>query len=368
MKLVFINTIALWGGGEKWTVDTAVEMCRRRHDVSLVAAERGAIVDEAARFGILCEAVPNTWLRRFGTLKRLRRTLGENPPDLIVANCGKDVRLAHRLGGAAGKAPLIFRRGLDRPISDHPFHRHDFRAVDAIIANSLATKETIRASFPWYGEDRITVIYNPVHIEAFERYRARDVRRELGIGKERFVIAVVGRLSRQKGHRYLFEAVTRLVSSGVSLSLLVVGDGELRGSLEKMAEKADISGITTFTGHVREVQPYYEAADIIIVPSLYEGFCFAALEAQLMGKPVIASRTSSLPEIVTDGRTGILVPAKDPGRLAETILELYQDPERRAAMGSAGRSMASERFGAERIYDELERLFEFWGNRSQTER
>ncbi len=357
MHLLLINTIPLWGGGEKWTLEVALEFRRRFHAVSIIAAEEGELFEVARKLGFASIGVPLSRWKRYSAVPELRERFEEHLPDLIITNCGRDVRLANRIRGDSDDIPLIFRRGLDRPITDHLIHRKAMERVVHIIANSKATKETVLASFPWFDEECVRVIYNPVRIGEFLVYGRRDIRGEFGIGADALVIGMISRLTKQKGHETLFEAFREILDKRPDARALIVGRGELGEELENLAARLGLAESVSFTGHVSEVQPYYEASDIIAIPSLYEGFCFTAVEAQLLDRPVVATNASSLPEIIEDGVTGLLVPVNEPHLLAEKILALTADTELRKRIGAAGAAHAREMFDAVRIYDEMETFF-----------
>jgi glycosyltransferase involved in cell wall biosynthesis len=116
------------------------------------------------------------------------------------------------------------------------------------------------------------------------------------------------------------------------------------------------------------VPAYYAAADVVAVPSLFEGFCYAAVESALMGKPVVAARVSSLPEVVRDGETGFLVPGEDPAALAGRLLLLARDPALARRLGARGREWAGERFAPAAIYPRLEAVLEAAARARQAER
>jgi glycosyltransferase involved in cell wall biosynthesis len=357
VHLLLINTIPLWGGGEKWTLEVALEFRRRFHAVSVVAADEGELLEVVRKLKFSCIGVPLSRWRRYSAVPELRERFEEHPPDLIVTNCGRDVRLANRIRGDSDDIPLVFRRGLDRPITNHLIHHKAMERVQFIIANSKATRETVLASFPWLDEERVRVIYNPIRVGEFLVYGRRDIRGELGIGADSLVIGMISRLTKQKGHKTLFEAFPGILEKRPHALALIVGEGELREELANLAGSLGIAEHVAFTGHVSEVQPYYIASDIIAIPSLYEGFCFTAVEAQLLERPVVASAASSLPEIIEDGRTGLLVPVNEPDILAEKILALAADPELRERIAAAGGAFAREMFDAVRIYDEMEQFF-----------
>jgi glycosyltransferase involved in cell wall biosynthesis len=170
-------------------------------------------------------------------------------------------------------------------------------------------------------------------------------------------LAVVGRLIPIKGHDVLLRALAAVRPRVTDLTLRIAGDGPLDAGLRSTVRDLALDDAVLFLGRVAPVAPVLEEAGIVVVPSFGEGFGMVALEAMERGRPVIASAVGGLPEIVEDGRTGLLVPSGDVGALAAAIEELAGDPDRAAAMGAAGRVRAVERFSQDRCTDRIEALY-----------
>ena len=157
------------------------------------------------------------------------------------------------------------------------------------------------------------------------------------------LLAIVGRLIPIKGHDVLFRALAAVRDEIPGLRLRVVGDGPLDAAAPRRRSRSSGSPtLVEFAGRVAPAAPAFEEAELVVVPSFGEGFGMVALEAMERGRPVIASAVGGLPEIVDDGRTGLLVPSGDVDALAAAIRTLAGDPDRRAAMGAAGRVRALE--------------------------
>jgi glycosyltransferase involved in cell wall biosynthesis len=167
----------------------------------------------------------------------------------------------------------------------------------------------------------------------------------------------VGRLVPVKGHDVLLRAFAQARPSVHGLELELAGDGPLRAELEALAARLELAGAVRFAGRVAPVAPAYERAAAVVVPSRGEGFGLVALEAAERGRAVIASAVGGLPEIVEDGRTGVLVPADDPGALAAAIVELASSPGRTAELGRAARVRALQEFSLDRCADRIDELY-----------
>ena len=172
------------------------------------------------------------------------------------------------------------------------------------------------------------------------------------------VAGVVGRLSPEKGQRVFIRALAKARERDSRLYGLLLGDGQEREHLEREARTLGLEGKCLFTGYVRNPAPYYRNMDMQVLPSFKEGMPNAALEGMAAGLPLIASRVGGVPEVVTDGFTGILLPAGDEEALARTLVELAADPERGRRMGAAGRERAIAEFSPKIRAGRFFRLYE----------
>ncbi len=210
--------------------------------------------------------------------------------------------------------------------------------------------------------DRIRVVHNGIDLS---RYRAQDdghtIRQQLGIGPDQRVIGTVGNLFAVKGQAYLLKACQVVAGAFPNFVLLLAGEGEQLGALEKEAADLGISGNVRFLGFRDDVPSLLQAMDVFVLPSLSEGLPLSILEALSLQKPVVSTSVGGIPEIVENGLTGYLVPPKDPEALAEKILLLLQQPQTAAGMGKAGRKRVEEVFGLEKMIREYQCLYEEGG-------
>ncbi len=343
LRIALLDANPQWGGGERWFLDAARALLERGHELRLVAAEEAPLFERFRELG--APVIPD---------HRIADAFADPVPAVALANSGREVRAALRgvaelRSAARARTRLVLRRGIDRPLANHWFRRRSWRRLSAILVNSDATGRTVRDSLPWFPEERIRRIHNPVTFEPAPRSPAPP-----GGEDPPFRIGVVARLVRQKGLDVLFEALAKLTPEDEPWTLDIAGDGKLRGELEELARRLEIADRVRFAGHVDALAPFYGSLDALVVPSRYEGFGFVAAEGLKAGLPVIASRTSSLPEIVDPGETGILVPPDDPEALATAIRALAADPVKAAAMGTLGQERASARFAPAPLHDALE--------------
>ena len=171
------------------------------------------------------------------------------------------------------------------------------------------------------------------------------------------LLLCVGRLIPIKGHLVLLRAFATARERIPELELRIAGRGPLDGTLRALVSELGLADHVRLLGHVVPIQRAIEAASVVVVPSLGEGFGMVALEAMERARPVIGSAIGGLVDIVRDGETGVLVPAAEAEPLAEAIVGLASDPERARRLGEAGRRQALARFSEERSLERTELLY-----------
>ena len=206
---------------------------------------------------------------------------------------------------------------------------------------------------------KLMVLGNGVDLTRFdaERIHASKVaatRRELGVGPDEVLCGAVGRLVWEKGYRELFDAAARLRERAPGLRFVVAGppDPAKRDSLtDADLRRAEASSNIRFLGTRDDVEALYAAMDLYVLASHREGWPRSAMEAAAMGVPVIATDVRGCRQVVDDGITGVLVPARDAGALAAAIESLAKDRETRQRMGAAARDKARRDFDQQHVID-----------------
>jgi glycosyltransferase involved in cell wall biosynthesis len=163
------------------------------------------------------------------------------------------------------------------------------------------------------------------------------------------LLLAVARLDEQKGVDVAIRALAQVRKEHPDAVLAVLGEGPARAELEALARSVGVGDALLLPGRVGDVAAWYRRAELLVHPARWEGFGLALLEAMLAGLPVVASAVSSVPEIVVDGETGLLVPPDDAAALAAALSSLLADRERAAALGAAGLARARAEFSVERM-------------------
>ena len=256
--------------------------------------------------------------------------------------------------------PIFFCKGLaglfySYFITQKPLLRHSGR----IITVSRKAAEDLRK---WYGPgviDKCVTIYNGVDTTVFHPdEEARDlIRCRFNLSPQTMLLLTLGRLTHEKGHHLLIEALAILLNKLPSIKLMIVGEGENLTALQSIARRFSVADRVIFTGPVEnhETASYYNAADLFLFPTLtVEGLPFVLLEAMACGKAVIASDRGGNREVIRNGENGILIPSGDSQRIADEIEALAAHREIADRLRQCALSTIREEFGMVRMIDRME--------------
>ncbi len=197
--------------------------------------------------------------------------------------------------------------------------------------------------------DKVDVIYNSVEIDQAEPADRRAIRRELGLEETDIVIGTAGRCETQKGLSYLLEAAAILCRNRNDLRFVIMGDGPLKPELETHADNLGITSSVIFTGWRNDVTRLMWGLDIFCLASLWESFGMVLVEAMSRNLPIVATRVDGIPEVVQEGKTGLLVPPRDPQAIADALGRMIRDPESARKMGNEGCRRALACFNVDRM-------------------
>jgi len=292
-------------------------------------------------------------------VRRLMRLLKTEQPDIIHSYLFHGNMLG-RVVGKMARTPIIVSS--ERSVDHHSLfgillNRLTARLVTAVETNSRAGKEFVESRLG-FNSTRVFAVHPGVQAVPGRRDDRERIRRELGLESDVPVVGFVGRLHPAKGLSYCVSAFARVVQDLSKAVLLLVGDGAERGRIEELCHKEGIDGSVLFLGHRPDVASLMSAMDVLVLPSLREGFPRIVLEAMARAKPVVASNVGGVPEAVQDGVSGILVPPRDSARLAEGLLKLLSDKHIARQMGLRGKSRFEQYFTVELAAARYERLYQ----------
>jgi len=206
--------------------------------------------------------------------------------------------------------------------------------------------------------EQVRTIYYGVDLQVFRPGSRPELRREWFGRDDVLVFGTVARLTVQKGHTYLLDAIPQILNHLPQARFVFVGDGPLRESLQNKANHLGVASAVKFLGSRSDVPELLHGFDVFVLPSLWEGLPNVVLEAMATGLPVVATAVEGTVEAVVNGETGILVPAKKPEPLAEAIVRMGKNEKLRAQMGNASRKRVEQHFSLEGQVRAFEALYE----------
>ena len=194
---------------------------------------------------------------------------------------------------------------------------------------------------------KVEVIYNAVDFAQAQPARSRaEVRRECGVPENSLVGGMIARLTEQKGHRFLFDAMAATPALA-NMHTIVIGGGDLQAALVRQVDDLGLGARVHFLGPRRDLGDLLAAMDVFVMPSLWEGLPLSLVLAMGAGLPVVATSVAGIPELVDDGRTGLLVPPGDRAALGAALAEMATDEAARERLGREARASVLPRFNVD---------------------
>jgi len=290
----------------------------------------------------------------------------------LIRGCGVDIMHSHLFYASLFASPIAWLCHV--PVVIETPHvreawRHGWRAsyfidraigytVDRYVAVSQANARYLMEE-KRIRPEKITVIRNGCDLTRFHPFHVvpAGMKEALGFRQSDPVIAVIGRLEPQKGHRILVDALQIVRTEFPQVRLVCVGDGSLRAELETYVSASGLDDAVRFVGFQGNIADWFALADMTVLPSFFEGLPIVAIEALAAARPVVATAVDGTPEIVVDGRTGFTVGPGDPSALANAIQRLLRDPELCQALGRNGRQFVVEEFDVRKQVQQTQDLY-----------
>jgi glycosyltransferase involved in cell wall biosynthesis len=306
-----------------------VTCIEKRHKLDPLALQRLVRFLKARRFDVV-----QTWIFAANTYGRVAAKLA-GVPVVVVSEMAVDLW--------KGRSERFF----------------DLRLAswcDRVIGNSHAVVDFYRTL--GVPEDRLEMIYSGIGEEPVPVMDRRDVCREFGFADDAEIILFAGRLAEQKRVSDLLKALDILQHVQPGARTIIAGDGPLRHALEEQAAGYDLTERVRFVGHRDDVPRLMAAANLVVLPSAYEGLPNLLLEAMRLGKPVVATAAPGTTEVVRDGENGILVPVGNPQLLARALRDVLRNSELADRLGAAGKTRLDFEFRLETMIDQFADLYE----------
>jgi len=364
MRILQLKTSAARGGAESILLDITSGLVARGHEIETVLGEPGWLQARLMSQGMPVSVIPLTSVLGVVWVPRLVAMIRDSGADLVLSHGARVNVFGSLAARIAGKPAASVEHNMD----DWRFTKPAFSGLDRLVAKLNVGRIAVSRAVgdlliekKVLSEERVAVIPNGVRFPADHHdYDRRAIRAEFGFEDDDFVVVTVARLTAQKGHEYLLEALPALVDRIPRLRCLWLGEGDLRAGLEDHRDRLGLGETVHFAGAMDQVMHILPACDLFVLPSLWEGLPVSVIEAMGMGLPVVATDVAGTPEVVGSGETGLLVPPGDAAALVEAITALFEDGPRRQRLAVAGRARARELFDIEFVLGRYEEALRNW--------
>ncbi len=354
-KICFFNTTKVWGGGEKWHFDNAINLHNKKYSIIVVTNKKSKLFQHLHSTNI---PIKSFWVTNFSFLNlykilKLSVFLKKQQINTLILNLSSDVKVAGLAAKLAGVKNIIYRRGSAIPIRNTIFNRYIFKnIITDILANSQATKNTILENnknlFP---ANKIKVIYNGIDIKKID---SQKIKLLYSRQNNELILGNAGRLEKQKGQKNLILIAEIFKNQNIDFKILIAGDGRLKQELIDFAIEKNVLDKIIFLGFVKNIKNFMETIDIFILTSYWEGFGYVIAEAMVSKKPSVAFDLSSNPELISDGETGFLVSINDITEFCNKIIEIYKNKILSKKMGKNARKIVEEKFDTSVAFNNFE--------------
>jgi glycosyltransferase involved in cell wall biosynthesis len=283
---------------------------------------------------------------------RLSRVIKQLRPDVVHAHDPHAVAMAATalaITAPRPKPPLIASRRVEFRIARNSFSRWKYGQVDCFIANSRAIRDRLVAD--GIPRDKTAIVNEGVDVERIVRLRAANVHAELYLPTHAPIVGNVAALVPHKGQHHLIDAAALVVREVPDVRFVIVGDGELRESLEQHIRHSHLERHVFLAGFRADALELTKGFDVFAMSSVSEGMCTALVDAMAASKAAVATAAGGIPEVLVDGETGYLVPPRDHHVMAEKLVKLLKDEPLRRRMGDAALSRARTHFTVERMVE-----------------
>ena len=243
------------------------------------------------------------------------------------------------------------------------FNRFSERFVDRFMVVSDALEKAMIEKHK-IEPQRVVKIYNGIEKDEYcipdkeIACRRSRFRKEFGLGDDVPVVVAIGRLVWQKGFEYFIEAVHDVLKEIPEAMFFIVGEGELKDELKVKSKILKLEEKIIFTGFRNDIKDVLTSVDIFVMPSLLEGLPIVLLEAMAMMKPIVATDIDGIKEVLDNGKTGLLIPPKNPRALTYAIIDLLCHRDKAYQMGIDARKVVEERFGVDIMVQKVEKVYE----------
>ena len=345
------------GGAQESYTGLLLRLDRTRYEVRALSLSAGSAVQRLRALGLAVDVLDEA--DEAAAVRELAAWLRREEIDLVHAHMYRAEVVGTRAAVAAG-VPVItatVHSSRVRPPEDVAA----LAAISPLMDRLIVPSESIRQKVIAEGRAgaRFAIIPNGVDLSRFATPTECTFRREFGVPHGAPLVGIVARLEAEKGHRDLLQAWPLVLAAHPGAHLAIVGEGSLAQELRDLAARLKVAGSVTFTGRREDVSALTADLTVSVLPSIREAQGISILEAMARRVPVVATTVGGIPEVITDGVDGLLVPPSDPPALAAAISRVLADGRLRKRIGEAGYRTVIDRYSIDAqvrriqaVYDE----------------
>ncbi|MGE5813898.1 MAG: glycosyltransferase [Acidobacteriota bacterium] len=351
MFSLHIDTARGWRGGQAQVLMTVLGLRERGHRALLVAHPEGVLLQRASEGHDLIPLAPASELD-FASSWKLSRIIRQLQPDVVHAHDSHAVAMASAalsMITSGPVPPLLMSRRVDFHIRKNALSRWKYNRVDCFVCASNAIKRILISD--GIDERKTVVVHDGVDVAKLDAVPRASIHEAFWLPHHAPVVANVAALVPHKGQRHLVEAAAIVVRQVPDARFVIFGEGELREPLERQIKAGNLEKHVLLAGFRADVVALCKTIDVFVMSSITEGLGSALLDAMACRKAVVGTTAGGIPEAVVHGTTGLLVPPRNDGALADAIVSMLNDADTRARFGDAGRQRVEEQFSEEKLIE-----------------
>lgn len=365
-KILYVITKSNWGGAQRYVYDLALAAQKRGHEVVVASGEGGDLLERLTSSGVRTQYIKAYrrdvhFSSEWAAFRELYALMREERPDIVHANSSKAgiALLAARLSGVHRTVFTVHgwawneNRSWYQKLLMWFLYYITLILSQRIIFVSRAARS--QAHFPLLSR-RMHVVWNGIGPISFLSREEARTKLLPGVHKH-FWVGTIAELHPVKGLPVLIEAYEHVAPDVPDSELVIIGEGEMRQTLERQLMIEGVSRTSCLLGHIPDASKYLKAFDVFVLPSRSEGLPYVLLEAGMAERAVVATAVGGIPEVIQSGKTGLLVPYGDRGALTEAITRLAQDSGKRESYAKALQERIHQDFSLEQMVEKTLSLY-----------
>ncbi len=343
IRVLHIDTANTWRGGQQQIAYLLEGMKEKGYQTALVCPTKSSLEKFCHENSIPCIPIKIFGEMDFVAGFRISRICKRHNYNMLHLHSGHALAIGIWARLFNSKLKLVASRRVDYHIKKNLFSQLKYKShfVDKIVCISHAIENVLIQD--GVQQDKLVTIHSGIDLNKFSNIsRPENFKRDLGVAENKILIGTIAALSGQKDYPNLLNAAKIVVEQNDKVMFCAVGDGPQRRKIIKMASELVLMNRFIFTGFREDAGKFLKLFDIFVLASQKEGLGTSILDAQAIGLPVIACAVGGIPEIISDGENGLLVPPKHEQRLAEAILQLVNDAQLRKKLGQNAKTSVKQ--------------------------